>query len=389
MNTDFYRLISYFLFGGEIPEISDWESVYSLFAEHFILPIAGTKNRLDGFDGIPKNILNDWNKAVQDGISSFFYVRYAGKKLTEFLGKSDIIPVILKGSAAGKYYPEPAFRTYGDIDFLIYGNKDEETVAEIRVSDGFSDENRDDEFNRSRHIHLNKNQIEYELHKRFSLQLDESDYLLDEMLKNAVPEKQDDFYCFDDVLNGIILLEHLKYHILDRGAGMRQVIDFMCFADKILTEDFWNEKFRPVLEKLQLTKFAVHAIRMCEIFFGIKPHSFAASADDELCRQLMDEVCSSGNFGRNKDGFNTSVSRYIGRGVNFRQLQAGGMFNWKAAQKHKILVPFAWIYQLFRLLKILISSRLKGKKLSDGINQKKETDTLLLNLDLRKEQDDR
>ncbi len=389
VNTDFYSLISYFLFGGEIPEISDWESVYALFRKHALLPLAGTKNRLEGIEGIPENILTDWQNAVQDGISSFFHARYAGKKLTALLEENGVIPVILKGSAAGKYYPEPAFRTYGDIDFLIYGDKDEEAAAEFLVSNGFSDENRDDEFNRSRHIHLRRNKIEYELHKRFSLRLDKSDCLLDEMLGNAVPEKQDDFYCFDDVLNGVILLEHFKYHIIDRGAGMRQVIDFMCFTDKVLTEDFWNEKFLPVLEKLRLTEFAVHTIRMCEMFFGIKPHSFSASADDELCRRLMAEVCSSGNFGRNKDAFNTTVSRYIGRGINFRQLQAGGMFNWKAAQKHKILVPFAWIYQIFRLLGILISSRLKGKKLSDGMNQKKETDTLLFNLNIRTEQDDK
>ena len=388
MNTEIYSLISYFLFGGEIPEITDWEDAYNFFKKHAILPLAGTKNRIYGFDGIPENILKKWGKAVQDSISSFFNVRYAGKKLTQMLEKNGIIPVILKGSAAGKYYPEPAFRTYGDIDFLVCGEK-EETVAELLVSEGFSDENRNDEFNRSRHIQLRNNNIEYELHKRFSLQLDESDYLLDEMLRKAVPEKQDDYYCYDDVLNGIILLEHLKYHIIDRGAGIRQVIDFLCFADKILTEDFWNEKFLPVLEKLQLTKFAVHTIRMCEMFFKIKPHSFTASADDELCRQLMKEICSSGNFGKNKDKFNTAVSRYIGRGVNFRQLQEGGMFNWKAAQKHKILVPFAWIYQIFRLFGILISSRKQGKKLSDGINQRKEIDTLLLNLDLRKKQDDR
>lgn len=388
MNNDFYNLIAYFLFGGTAPEITDWESVYSLFKIHAILPLAGTKNRLDDFDSIPENILSDWKKHIEDGIIAFFNIRYSGKNLTELLEKNGVIPVIIKGSAAGKYYPEPAFRTYGDIDFLICGEKNNEAVAELLVKNGFTDENRDDEFNRSRHIQLRKNNVEYELHQRFSLQLDESDYLLDEMLENSSPEKQDDFYCFDDVMNGIILLEHLKYHIFDRGAGMRQVIDFLCFADKVLTEDFWNEKFCPVLEQLNLKTFAVHTVRMLEIFFGISQHSFTACADDKLCSQLMNEICSSGNFGRNKDNFNMSVSKYIGRGVNFKQLQAGGMFHWKAAQKHKILRPFAWIYQIFRLLGILISSRRSGRKLSDGINQKKEADALLYNLGLRKNQDD-
>ncbi len=387
MNKSFFSLISYFLFGGDIPEISDWESIYALFREHAIRPLAGTKNRLDDFIDIPENILEEWKNDVQNGISYFFCIRYAGKKLTELLEKNGVTPVIIKGSAAGKYYPEPAFRTYGDIDFFIDSEKDEEAVAEFLVSNGFSDENRDDEFYRSRHIQLRKNDIEYELHRRFSLQLDDSDYLLDEMIKNAVPEKQDDFYCYDDVMNGIILLEHLKHHMLDLGAGMRQVIDFMCFADKKLTEDFWNEKFLPVLEKLNLTKFAVHTVRMCEIYFGLPTHSFTASADDELCRRFMNEIYSSGNFGRKNDSFNISVLNYIGRGINFKQLQAGGLFNWKAAQKHKILVPFAWIYQIFRLLGILISSRLKGKKLSDVMNQKKGTNLLLYDLDLRKNQD--
>lgn len=390
MNTSFYSLISYFLFGGEIPKISDWENVYMLFSKHAILPLAGTKNRLDDFDNIPENILTEWKKAVQDGMSVFFYVRYAGKKLTELLEENEIVPVILKGAATGKYYPEPAFRTYGDIDFVVYGEKDVESVAKILMSNGFLCESNTDELINLRHIKFKKNGIEYEFHQHFSLRIDENDYLLDEMLKRAIPEKQDDFYCYDDVLNGIILLMHLKNHMLFSSAGIRQVIDFLCFADKVLTEDFWNEKFHPVLDRLSLTKFAVHTVRMCEIFFGLKPHSFSASADDELCRQFMNEILLLGNFGRSQDRFKLSVLRFVdNKGTFLRQLQGGGKVRWEAAQKHKFLVPFAWIYQTFRILGILISSRKRGKRISDVINHKKETELLLYNLDIRKNQDDK
>lgn len=41
----------------------------------------------------------------------------------------------------------------------------------------------------------------------------------------------------------------------------------------------------------------------------------------------------------------------MNKGMSIRKLQQRGLKNWPAAQKHKILRPFAWCYQLGRYFK--------------------------------------
>ena len=63
---------------------------------------------------------------------------------------------------------------------------------------------------------------------------------------------------------------------------------------------------------------------------------------DELLAYIMEK----GNFGHKLPTVEASIDFYTNAGTVtfFKQLQAGGMSRWKAAQKYKIFRPFAWIY---------------------------------------------
>ena len=56
----------------------------------------------------------------------------------------------------------------------------------------------------------------------------------------------------------------------------------------------------------------------------------------------------------------------------FRTLQRAGVANCKAFQKHKILRPFAWLYQLFRYIGRGIAALFRKEKLTDDISAGKE-----------------
>ena len=75
--------------------------------------------------------------ACEDSVRSEI-VQYAAKQMQKFsaymkaqddltglLTWDRIKPVIIKGTAAALYYPEPSLRAMGDIDFLLYPNNGE------------------------------------------------------------------------------------------------------------------------------------------------------------------------------------------------------------------------------------------------------------------------
>ena len=41
----------------------------------------------------------------------------------------------------------------------------------------------------------------------------------------------------------------------------------------------------------------------------------------------------------------------------FRYLQRGGVCNWKAARKHVLLRPFAWVYQAGRCVRVVLTRK--------------------------------
>ena len=74
-------------------------------------------------------------------------------------------------------------------------------------------------------------------------------------------------------------------------------------------------------------------------------------ADKGVCSQLFELINSAGNFGRNLNRKDNVTKAVLNDRITFKKLQQRGLINWPAAQKHKILRPFAWLYQICRYIK--------------------------------------
>lgn len=66
-----------------------------------------------------------------------------------------------------------------------------------------------------------------------------------------------------------------------------------------------------------------------------------------------------GNFGKKIKGKTgaTALSGIRGPVGFFRYLQRGGVCNWKAARKHALLRPFAWVYQAGRCVRLVLTRK--------------------------------
>lgn len=289
-------------------------------------------------------------------IASNMQLIYEQNELGKIL--KNIPYVILKGTAASIYYPEPVRRTLGDIDVIVEP-KDYDTACELLLeNDYIIPPNPGDD----RHGHFLKNGVMIELHRRFaSLQTREQDKLLDEWiyegLKAPVADKiqRFSFPRLKDIENGLVLLAHLNQH-LEEGIGFRHIIDWVMFVDKCLPDDAWPE-FKKKSDHIGLTTLAKVTACLGQKYLGLKKDNitWCQGVDDEIVDAFLEYAFDCGNFGH-KDAKNNTVVMVMthGRGIKgfFRNLQRQGMSNWKILEQQKWLVPFAWIYQLVRYIRL-------------------------------------
>lgn len=312
-------------------------------------------------------------------IARYVKYLYCEEELIKLLERHNIPLVILKGSAAAVYYPEPSLRSFGDVDFLVPGELYEKSKR-ILCDNGFEEKGEQDE---NRHCGFVKDGFAYEMHHRFSYDdLDIEKYVISGMSNREIGAiNEHKFPMLPPLANGLVLLAHLCAH-LKSGLGLRQVIDWMMYCDKVLDDEFWNKEFKVAAEETGLKKLAVTVTALCRKYLGLKNTvTWCEGADENLVDSLIETIMSSGNFGRKK-GIDNKVENTF---TNFRRegllkyLQRAGEHNWRAYHKHPKLRPFCWLYQIFRYLKQGIR---KKSKLKDDINRSNSRYELLKELEI-------
>lgn len=279
-----------------------------------------------------------WKKEILKHISFTLNYKYYQKQLP-----LNVPYVILKGTSASQYYPNPDYRISGDIDILTR-REDFDTARQQLVDAGYQIIEK-----KEREISLRQKNIIVELHRRFASlnNAHHAKYLDDLMFQSINPS-----HVLPDSVNGLVLLEHISQH-LQNGIGLRQIIDWMMFVDKCLPDEKWPE-FSILAHNIGLAKLAIVVTRMCELYLGLPSRRWCAFADVNLCDQLMEYVLSCGNFGNKKvsdEAISESVFAYAKTLKSAHKLlQKQGLHNWKAARKYSILRPFAWIYQANRYI---------------------------------------
>lgn len=292
-------------------------------------------------------------------------------RLTNLFEDAGIKLVIMKGLATARYYPNPMLRTCGDIDCIVQ-KEDFYKAVDILLKDGYVQNHQCDD--NECHVTFNKKFFSIELHKQW---ISASMSTVYDTLNSFVfagfeaIEKVTimgmTFYSFPKLQNGMIILQHTNRHMM-QGIGLRQVLDWLMFANKEMDDVYWNGTFKHYADEFGLTKFAITLTRMCQIYLGLSEtrNTWCKDADPKLCDELMEFVLRTGNLGHNasssKGGQIATVLRPRNFKKRFKNLQRRGLDNWELAKKHTILRPFAWIYQLFRFVN-------RGLKGSNGIGE--------------------
>ena len=307
--------------------------------------------RLQGISSLPGSVLDQlsltqelfdkWKSSIVKTVFRYYNYKHIESKLP-----LTVPYVILKGTSASQYYPHPELRSLGDIDIMTR-HEDYNAACEMMVLGGYKEVTSESERRRGRHRSFARRDILVEVHSFFASVTDiEKARYLDELIIQNISTS----HVLPDKVNGLVLLEHISQHFRN-GLGLRQIIDWMMFVDKCLSDEEWSN-FLKMAQKIGLEKLAIAATRMCELYIGLPERKWTAGVDDQLCDSLLQYVLSSGNFGNKwtdtKSAAISAFSAIKNPKDLFQSLQKVGIENWKAARKHKILRPFAWIYQAGR-----------------------------------------
>lgn len=365
------ELLKASLFGIEtaLPDNVDWDAVLAEAKAQTVVALAAK--------AVPAEYASQWQNYALQSQAQFVRVMHGQMQLVNLFEQAGIPLVILKGTAAAVYYPEPMKRVMGDIDFLVPPDRFVEALC-LMEENGYRQVS-----NGERHAELKKSGIEYELHHRFSQNdLDIEDVVIDGLNhRDWATIGNQRFPMLPKLSNGLVLLDHLRHH-LKTGLGLRQVIDWMMYVNRELDDSFWEDEFCEVAEEKGLDTLAKTATRLCQIYLGLpETITWCSDADEGLCSQLLDMLFSSGNFGRKsgEQGHIEAVGARIRNIGLFRYLQITGEASWEAYKRHRFLKPFCWIYRGFQLVKIGMNTK-RGVRIAGDLERSGDRYELLKKL---------
>ena len=298
----------------------------------------------------------------------------------KWLQCENIPVVVIKGTAAGIYYPRPPLRTYGDIDLMVQPEHYHDAIEVLR--EGGWCQNGKIERN---HTQLIKNSEMLELHQCRSEPGSDKEsqfiykYLLSgfsDIREGLIQQAQCRFPMLPWQQNGLELIWHFRVHLYN-GIGLRHVIDWMMFVNACL-DDHAFLQYRSVLDQAGLLTLAKTLTRMCQLNLGLREKgiTWCADADPSLCADLIAYVFDQGNFGgkRSDDKAVKVLTRYRCPFEFLIGMQKKGLREWSAAQKHPILRPFAWLHIGIEGVKMFLvpAGWKKLKKEYTESNQRKE-----------------
>ena len=262
--------------------------------------------------------------------------------------------VILKGCVSASFYPDPMLRDMGDVDFLVPPEY-QEKASDILLSHGFVRSHENHGF----HTVFEKDGMRFELHREPSGIPDSSagqrvrEFFSDIFERSSVIETSFGPLCAPSAFHhGLILLVHSAHHLTGEGLGLRHICDWAAFENSFDESEFVS-LFKEKLESVGLWNFACVLTKICADYLGADERGFCADADEQLCREILSDVFSGGNFGqKNSDRAHEALIMQKPGGEKKRSKLSQLIYTanrivyqkWRAAERLKFLLPIGWLF---------------------------------------------
>ena len=340
------------------PSDSDWKAVEKEMENQAVLPLA--YNVIDR-KCIPEGELRDeWVTYIINHIGYWYRMLDIQNELVQILTEAGCKFAIMKGFANAAFYPKPEIRTTGDVDFLVERERFDEFYQLLQIK-GYEPAGHED--SEKHHMNLTKNGVLFEMHKRPAGTMrkysSDNQKVIDYFNEglNCTDTMELYGYTFpvlDPVRNGLMLLMHTAGH-LQNGIGIRHLLDWGLYAEKYLTDDFWNNGFREAATGFKVDTLALTMTRICQKELKLcSDRKWCKGADDKTCAAFFAYLMRQGNFGR-KAGQEDAAAKFFTESMNtdgfFKRLDRSSRYSMPIVDRYPVLRPVGWIYQIGRYIK--------------------------------------
>ncbi len=280
-----------------LPELINWQLLaQESGSQGVFLPVFHILSRDPS--QLPEDIYQEFFQRARRATARNMQVEFAQTELVSALEQGGYPYVILKGEASASYYPMPELRQLGDVDFLVPEDCTDRVIREMEIL-GYSSQWHD------HHWLIQKERNRLEMHIEASgIPKEKGRREITEFLNSIYEEcriahgSSGDFRVSGDAHHGLILILHMQHHAVCEGIGLRHIMDWACYVNATAGKPFWQERLLPILQQAGLLRFAAVMTKMSGLYFGSYCPDWAANAEEGLCRELMEDILSGGNFGR-------------------------------------------------------------------------------------------
>lgn len=325
-------------------------------------------------------------------------------ELHRIMSENSIPYTVIKGFSSAYYYPDPALRDMGDVDFLV---KDEDfnKAGSALISNGFKREHESEDDDIHEAYTKNKYSI-WELHRRINgIPGGETGKAvtarLNEMIGNSklIKLEKEEFRIPDEFSHGLIMLLHTASHLTSEGVGLRHLCDWAVFVSRYSDSDF-SDMFSFELKRLGLYKFAQVLTLTAERHLGAPKKEWAQNMrfDESITDELILDILSGGNFGK-KDINRYREIKYIQnrgeRTVDNKNLfaQLFSTLNKKVysehrfINRHRFLLPAGWVAEGAKYTGLLITGKRKNRGTADMLKEASKRKEIYSSFELFKNND--
>ena len=380
------QLLSKALFGRPVEPVDiDWDQVLDEAAYQAVVQV--TFSAIDPH-ALPAKALDRWKAAAATTIAKNVRVINNHELLHKWMSQAGIPYVILKGCASAAYYPVPAYRSMGDVDFLV-PREYVEKAGRVLEENGLKPWNEA----HIAHIVYRKIQVLLEMHFDIAgMPHGEAGEKIKEYTKDIFEKATAQNVGMTQAVlpspfhHGLILLLHTAHHMTGEGIGLRHLCDWAVFENRFSDAQFCA-LFEKKLKQVGLWRFAQILTALSIRYLGAEKREWAdISNEDDLLEKLMDDIFHGGDFGV-KDSERSNQAYIISSrgksGVGKRSL-IGQFFvslnevvytRWPFAKKWKIVLPAGWVlFSVKQLVKIIKGKRKKVHlvKMVEGAKQRKK-----------------
>ena len=290
-----------------------WHSLLEFGVKHTISGIfAPTVLMKNG-----KLTINDFqgNKPSDEDVMEWVFEDYRLRKLnttmfertqkaSEWFYENGFRNCILKGQANAIMYPDPYLRTPGDIDIWLEGSRDKilefttkyynRPATRLHVDfPMFRDVQVEVHFHPSSMLSPIKNK---QLWKYF-------DSVADAQFnhKATSPDGKYSFYVPTNEFNLFYQIDHIFRHLVVRGIGLRQIIDYFFllrkrYNDGATPED--DKQLIKTLNKFNLHRFSRAMMYILHEVLGLDEKYLYTKPHEKEGKFLLSEILEGGNFGK-------------------------------------------------------------------------------------------